>query len=343
MAALLCTRRPGRLMPVREGKIRELSETTRFPGTRVGALAAGRREWSVSVRGVCLLIALFQMVPGAPLIVAANRDERLDRPAIPVTVLRERDPRVLGGRDLLAGGTWLAVSDRGLVAGLTNQPAAAGRDPAKRSRGELPMACAAHDTVADAAGALAAGVDAARYNPCWMLVGDRDNLFSVGIGPDSRRPEVEHLGPGLHVLENASLRARSAKAAFVRQMVEQALADRPDRGPAATAEILQAVLRDHRPAVPEPRTDPAGRVWPASLTAACVHAEGYGTRSSAIVTVPAAGMPSMLVADGKPCEEPLRDVSALWTTDVVTEPAGHPGSHTAAPAASADVPPSGGW
>ena len=38
---------------------------------------------------MCLLIALFQVVPSAPLIVAANRDERYDRPAVPITTLRD--------------------------------------------------------------------------------------------------------------------------------------------------------------------------------------------------------------------------------------------------------------
>jgi uncharacterized protein with NRDE domain len=278
---------------------------------------------SVSVYGVCLLIALFGVVPGVPLMVAANRDERLDRPAVAATVLREREPRILGGRDLLAGGTWLAVSDRGVVAGLTNQPTADGRDPAKRSRGELPLVCASQPTARQAVDALTAGVDPARYNPCWMLVGDRDALFAVGIGADSPAPEIGPLGPGLHVLENAPLRAVSQKAAFVRELVEQRLAELPGAGPAAVAEILQTVLRDHRPAVSEPRTDAAsGRVWPASLTAACVHAEDYGTRSSAIITVPAAGRPAMLVADGRPCETPMHDVTALWAADPVGEPAG---------------------
>ena len=45
---------------------------------------------------------------------------------------------MLGGRDELAGGTWLAVNEHGVVAGLTNQPAAVGRDASKRSRGEMP-------------------------------------------------------------------------------------------------------------------------------------------------------------------------------------------------------------
>jgi len=155
-----------------------------------------------------------------------------------------------------------------------------------------------------------------------MLVGDRDTLFSVGIGPGSPAPEIEQLEPGLHVLENAPLRAQSPKAVFIRELVEQRLADQPGAGQAAVAQVLQTVLRDHRPTAPEPRTDASGRVWPVSLTAACVHAEGYGTRSSAIITVPSAGRPAMLVADGRPCETPMRDVSDLWVTDPVGEPAG---------------------
>ena len=181
---------------------------------------------------MCLLITLFQIVPGAPLMVAANRDERLDRPAVAATVLREREPRILGGRDLLAGGTWLAVSDAGVVAGLTNQPTADGRDPAKRSRGELPLICASQRTAKQAVDALTAGVDPVRYNPCWMLVGDRDELFAVGIGPGGPAPEIEQLGPGIHVLENAPLRAVAPKAAFVRELVEQRLAGEPGAGAA---------------------------------------------------------------------------------------------------------------
>ncbi len=258
---------------------------------------------------MCLLIAAFKVSQEAPLLVAANRDEQLDRPTRPVAVLREREPRFLGGRDVLAGGTWLAVNEYGLVAGLTNQPAPNGRDPTKRSRGELPLACASHGTAAAAVEALAADLDPARYNPCWMLVGDREALFSVAIGPGSVRPDIERLAPGLYVLENAPLRAGSAKASFVRGLVEQALAEQPDHGLAPTVAALASVLRDHRPAVPEPRASAAGRVWPPALSAACVHADGFGTRSSAIITVPAAGPPEMLVADGKPCVTPMRGVS----------------------------------
>jgi uncharacterized protein with NRDE domain len=260
---------------------------------------------------------MFQVVPDAPLIVAANRDERLDRPAVPMTVLRDRSPRILGGRDELAGGTWLAVNEHGLVAGLTNQPSADGRDPTKRSRGELPLAFASHNTAAEAVTAVRRELDPAAYNPCWMLVGDRDTMFSIGVAGGSEAA-VEQLGPGVHVLENAPLRSESAKADFVRALVADALADRRADDAAATILALQSVLADHQPAVPEPRTDATGRVWPGSLSAACVHAEGFGTRSGMIVSVPAVahggGVPAVLVADGPPCEVPMQDMTGLWAS-----------------------------
>jgi uncharacterized protein with NRDE domain len=273
---------------------------------------------------------MFQVVPDAPLIVAANRDERLDRPAVPMTVLREREPRILGGLDELAGGTWLAVNEHGVIAGLTNQPSAEGRDPTKRSRGELPLAFAAYRTAADAVAAVRGALDPAAYNPCWMLVGDRESLFSIGVA--GSQLDVEQLGPGLHVLENAPLRSASAKAEFVRTLVADALAARPADDSAATIAALEVVLGNHQPAVPQPRTDAKGRVWPASLSAACVHADGYGTRSAMIASVPAtaasvpataasvpataASAPQVLVADGRPCEAPMQDMTGMWAPAV---------------------------
>jgi uncharacterized protein with NRDE domain len=258
-----------------------------------------------------LLIAVFQVVPDAPLIMAANRDEQADRPAVAMTVLRERGPRILGGRDLLAGGTWLAINEHGVVAGLTNQPSADGRDPAKRSRGELPLAFAEYHSAADAVTSLPGKIDPADYNPCWMLVGDRESLFSIGIAGETG-PDIEQLGAGLYILENAPLRAESAKAAFVRDLIGDAFSAQRYAGPETTVAALEAVLGNHEPSVPEPRTGPAGQVWPPAVSAACVHANGYGTRSALTVSVPVTGVPRVRVADGRPCETAFEDVSALW-------------------------------
>jgi uncharacterized protein with NRDE domain len=271
---------------------------------------------------VCLLIALFQVVEDAPLMIAANRDELYARAAVTLTVLHpgdDRHPRVLGGRDELAGGTWLAVNEHGVVAGLTNQPVDSGRDPSKRSRGELPLAFAAYRTAADAVAAEAARLDPAQYNPCWLLVGDRDALFSVGLAGGTR-PDVTQLPPGVHILENRPFGTPTAKTAQVAAMVAEQRA-RPAGGPpetgATAAEALAAVLSDHRPAVANPPAAPpapgaTGRVRPPELSAACVHTSTYGTRSAMIVTVPPAGPPRLRVADGAPCEVPFQDATSLW-------------------------------
>jgi uncharacterized protein with NRDE domain len=276
---------------------------------------------------VCLLIALFQVVEDAPLIIAANRDELYARPAVTPTVLHPGDdshPRVLGGRDELAGGTWLAVNEHGVVAGLTNQPAGSGRDPSKRSRGELPLAFAAYRTAAEAVAAETGRLDPSQYNPCWLLVGDRDTLFSVGLAGGTR-PEVTQLPPGPHILENRPFGTPTAKTAQVAAMVAEQRA-RPSGGPpetgATAADALAAVLSDHRPAAgPPPAAPPSaappapgatGGVRPPELSAACVHTSTYGTRSAMIVAVPPAGPPRLRVADGAPCEVPFQDATSLW-------------------------------
>jgi uncharacterized protein with NRDE domain len=263
---------------------------------------------------VCLLIALSGVVDGAPLMVAANRDERYDRPAEVITVLRGAAPRILGGRDAVAGGTWLAVNSHGLVAGLTNQPWAGARDDTRRSRGELPLAFAAHANAATAVAEVCARLDPSDYNPCWLLVGDRDTLFSVGM-TGGHRPVVRQLPPGAYVLENAPLPDHSPKARQVAAMVAAGIAGpgaagagASGAGPARAEEALAAVLRDHRPT-----PTAASRDRPAELSAACVHTASYGTRSAMLVTVGATGMPRVRVADGPPCEAPFRDVTALWS------------------------------
>lgn len=227
---------------------------------------------------MCLLIALHAE---GSLVVAANRDEWLARPSTAMTILRAKGPRILGGRDELAGGTWLAVNEHGLVAGLTNRPRTQGYDPSKRSRGELPLLLAAHRTAAEAVAAFARDVRTGDYNPCWLLVGDRETLWYLDA--TGERAAVQQLPAGLHVLENAPLGVATAKTERIRALVGNI--------------DLTDVLRSHEGD---------------GLTAACVHAgPAYGTRSSEIITVDA-GRPRIRVADGPPCTTDFRDATPAW-------------------------------
>jgi uncharacterized protein with NRDE domain len=262
---------------------------------------------------MCLLVVASRLRPELPLLVAANRDEWLARPASPMEVLQARGPRILGGRDLLAGGTWMAVNRQGVVAALTNRPTVGGRDGAKRSRGELPLLLASHRSAAEAAAALAREIEPSDFNPCWILVGDRDALFYLELAAGVRL-EAKPLGPGLHVLENRPLDAPSPKVDAVRAALPD-LATIPARG---LLPRLERVLRSHEvpPGAAKAAAADGPPQRPAETYAACVHAGPYGTRSSMIVLVPRArrAAPDVRYTPRAPCESAFRSATGRWTS-----------------------------
>jgi uncharacterized protein with NRDE domain len=265
-----------------------------------------------TLTAVCLLVFAWEPGSAYPLVVAANRDERLDRPAHAIGVLAERGPRILGGRDDLAGGTWLAVNEYGLVAGLTNRPAPGGRDLTKRSRGELPLMLASCPTAEDAVGHLLEEVVPGQYNPAWLLVGDRRSLTYIELAADLA-PVARVLTPGIHILENVALGDPSPKLERVRAL----MAEGRSRG-SPVWDALQTVLADHLlpPGSSSATFGDDRSPRPEATLAACVHTDDYGTRSAALVRVPASpgGRPEMLVADGPPCTAPFADVTGLWAS-----------------------------
>ena len=68
---------------------------------------------------MCLILLAWQTHPEFPLVVAANRDEFYARPSAGAGRW-PADPRILGGRDLEAGGTWLGLREDGRFAGMTD-------------------------------------------------------------------------------------------------------------------------------------------------------------------------------------------------------------------------------
>ena len=90
---------------------------------------------------MCTLIIGRDVVAPGTLALAANRDEDPRRPSDPPRVLLAA-PRVVGGRDRVAGGSWLVVRDGRAVVAILNRggvPAVSG----VRSRGLLALDVAA--------------------------------------------------------------------------------------------------------------------------------------------------------------------------------------------------------
>ena len=84
---------------------------------------------------MCVVALAWEVGPRWRLVVAGNRDELHARPAAPLARWQDA-PHVIGGRDLVAGGGWIGVSNAGRFAVVTNV-AARPRAPESRSRGDL--------------------------------------------------------------------------------------------------------------------------------------------------------------------------------------------------------------
>jgi len=148
---------------------------------------------------MCTLIVLHRCFADAPLLVAANRDEFLDRPAAPPALRRWGKRRALAALDLQAGGTWLGLNDAGLFAALTNRPCPA-PDARRRSRGLLVSDLLGSATSAQAAAEALLALPKAAYNPFNLLVADGEHATAV-IYEDA--PHALPLAPGAHVIGNA--------------------------------------------------------------------------------------------------------------------------------------------
>lgn len=68
---------------------------------------------------MCLAVLALHTVPGIPVLIAANRDEFHARPTLPAAQWADA-AHVYGGRDALAGGTWMGATTGGRYALVTN-------------------------------------------------------------------------------------------------------------------------------------------------------------------------------------------------------------------------------
>ena len=260
---------------------------------------------------MCTALIVRRAGPPATLVVAANRDEFLRRPAIGPTVLLEQ-PRAVGGLDLEAGGSWFGVTAGGLLALLTNQPEVDGRPhPGRRSRGEIVMGALRQGDRA-AARAWLSRLDGRLYNSWNLVFGDAE-LAEVAYGRSDREElEFEPVPEGLSVLPNARLdEPDHVKIAHARALVEPAVdAAWPD-----LRRTLAAALADHErvplDSLPEP--GPGAR-FPREmireLTALCIHTPEYGTRSASIVRLEA-GKVELSYAAGPSCRTEFQDAAAM--------------------------------
>lgn len=238
---------------------------------------------------MCTLLAAFRQYPEWPLVIAANRDELLSRPASPPFLWPGR--RFLAPRDELAGGSWLGLNRAGLFVAVTNRFGSP-RDQGRESRGKLVLEALEHSSARELHAQLSR-LAPARFNAFHLLYADAENAFVSWS--DGERLSQQELRPGTHVITERSLGGDDRSRT---EHIREELRNFPEGTPAP--EAWMPLLRRHA------EGDPQGSI--------CVHAPafGYGTRSSMVLHLsrPPAGS-RLFWAEGPPCTVPFEEQGAL--------------------------------
>ncbi len=225
---------------------------------------------------MCLLVLAWDAHPKYRLIVAANRDEFHERPSAPLHRWSEA-PGLLGGRDLQAGGTWLALDRDRRFGVVTNYRDLQRPAPQAPSRGGLiPAYLSQRLGAREFLEALAP--TAPRYSGFNLLLTDAAGLWYAS---NRASPLFRALPPGVYGLSNHLLDTPWPKLARVRREFEAWL----EASPAPQAGALLSMLADRAPADPDERLPETGLSpeWERVLSAPFVLHPEYGTRCSTVV------------------------------------------------------------
>ncbi len=239
---------------------------------------------------MCLLAIQYRLVPEAPILVAANREEFFDRASLSPSI-QSGKPRVLCGIDQQFGGTWLGVNQHGMFVGACNRPKQ-NTPMAPRSRGllcrDLLRAGSARKAVDTALDELASG----NYDGVNFVVADSESGWVIHGGDDY---EVVPLEEGLNIISNGDVNdPRDERVKLAHRLLTLQTLDSPVKFLAVASKVFA------RPA--------AGPMRPGMV----VRDRRRGTVSSTLIALgPKPRDAIFQYADGPPDESKYEDFSPL--------------------------------
>lgn len=224
---------------------------------------------------MCLIVFAWKLIPGCPLVLAANRDEFYARPSQSAGWWQDY-PHVYAGRDLQGGGTWLGINRQSRYAALTNIRDGAGKSDGAPTRGALVADYLQGELDADAY-LQKISKHASQYQGFNLILGDADRMYWFS---NHGSVQLQSLKPGIYGISNGSLdtpwpKLIRAKAQFASLLCQSA----PDD---AFFEMLADTSRppDHQ----LPQTG-VSLEWERLLSSICIAAPDYGTRVSSLLRV----------------------------------------------------------
>jgi uncharacterized protein with NRDE domain len=220
---------------------------------------------------MCLILVAFRAVDGYPLLVAGNRDEFHARPTHKADWWPD-DGDLLGGRDLQAGGTWLALHRSGKFAAVTNYRDADSSKRGKRSRGHLVSEFLQGGLAPNEYLKTLKGDDFTGFN---LLVSDGQTLAYL-----SNRSETSgELPPGVYGLSNATLDTPWEKVERSKNRLQGLI----DAGTVNETSLLRVLGDREKGPVDEVKSDRLPFATAHAITAPFIVLPEYGTRCSTVV------------------------------------------------------------
>ncbi len=221
---------------------------------------------------MCLLVLAVRQHAEHPIILAGNRDEFHARAASAAGWWDDR-PDVLGGRDLEAGGTWLALHRNGRFATVTNYREAQPASTKRRSRGLLVTEYL--ESKLSPLGYLES-IDGRAYVGFNLLVGDTKSVAYVS----NRGGVARDLAPGVYGLSNGLLDDDWDKVVRSKRAFERLVRDDD-----VTHAALFELLNDRRTGpVDDGEAGSLDKATATALTAPFIVTPHYGTRCSTVIT-----------------------------------------------------------
>jgi uncharacterized protein with NRDE domain len=190
---------------------------------------------------MCLVALALEAHERFPLVVAANRDEHHARATEALgwwTPAAAASP-LLGGRDLVAGGTWLGLTRAGRLALLTNIRAPHANDPAAPSRGRIVTDWLASGEPVET---FWEHIAARRHNGFNLVVADLPSAGWFWASSAGRAPQP--IAAGIHAISNAALDTPWPKTEHLKVRLADALCDADSLD--GLTQALFAALGDRR-------------------------------------------------------------------------------------------------
>lgn len=232
---------------------------------------------------MCIIGTAIQVHQSFPFILAANRDEFIQRPAAPAHWWEEG---FVAGKDLSQGGTWLGLSQNGKIGALTNV-----RDPweadAEYSRGIIIPKWLKHEDLS------AVLKEQHKYGGFNLLYGSVTDLHYL----TNRQGGKRKLDKGIYALSNADLSTEWPKTKQLKIDIENSMKSPKEKLIEELFESLQR--RDLWPDKFLPDTG-VGRDIERKLSPAYIDMEEYGTRCSTVILVDYQGEASFIERSFRP-------------------------------------------